>query len=73
MEDEPTYYNYQTLNEFLRTDHTPKELGDKLDELMGDLVYVSRNEEDFGKTLSDHHYILRHLRDIFWALEKNKA
>lgn len=66
-------YNYAALDKFLQLDHTPEELGDKLDELMGDLVYVSRNEEDFGKTLSDHHYILRHLRDIFWSLQKSKA
>lgn len=76
MENEPSYnrhYNYEELDKFLQTDHDPKDLGDKLDELMGDLVYVSRNEEDFGKTLSEHHYILRNLRDIFWALEKSKA
>lgn len=73
MENEPYRFNYGALDKFLSTNFDPKELGNQLDELMSDLVHVSRNEDDFGNALSEHHYILRNLRDIFWALEKSKA
>lgn len=66
---EPYHYNYQALDKFLRTDSDPKELGDQLDQLMADLVNVSRNEDDYGKALSDHHFTLRRLRNIFWCLQ----
>ena len=66
-------YNYEALENFLQTDHNPNDLSKKLDELMSDLVYVSRSEGVFGQTLSDHHYILRALRDIFSGMAKNKV
>ncbi len=71
-ENKSYHYNYQALDEFLSTSFDPKELGDQLDELMSDLVHVSRDEDDFGNTLSNHHFTLRKLRDIFWwKLPKN--
>jgi len=65
-ENEPYHYNYQALDKFLFSDYDPKELGNRLDQLMADLVHLARHEEDFGNCLSDHHYTLRRLRDIFW-------
>lgn len=73
-ENEPYRYNYRALDKFLSSNFDPKELGDQLDELMADLVNVSRNEDDFGNQLSDHHFTLRKLRDIFWwKLPKNHS
>ena len=68
MEDKAYHYNYTSLDKFLESAYDPKELGNQLDELMADLVNVSRNEDDFGSKLSDHHFTLRQLRDIFWSL-----
>jgi hypothetical protein len=73
MEDPKAYhYNYQALDKFLSNDFDPKELGNQLDELMADLVHLAKHEDDFGTSLSDHHFTLRKLRDIFWwQLPKN--
>lgn len=71
-ENEPYHYDYQELDKFLSTDYDPKGLGDEFDELMSDLVQVSRNEDDFGNTLSNYHYTLRRLRDIFWKLKSRE-
>lgn len=59
-------YDYRELDRFLVEDHDPQLLGDQLDALMCDLVYVSKDAEDFGRELSDYCYTLRRLRDIFW-------
>jgi hypothetical protein len=67
------HYNYQSLDEFLRTDSDPKELGDQLDQLMADLVNVSRHEDDYGKALSDHHFTLRRLREIRCFLRSRQS
>ncbi len=70
--NEPYRFNYQALDKFLVQDYDPKLLGDQLDELMTDLVHVSKDEPDFGRSLSEHHYLLRKLRDLFWwQLPKN--
>lgn len=71
MEDKKeTHYNYQPLDEFFVKGDDPKSVGNQLDEIMADLVYLSRDEDDFGRTLGYHHFTLRKLRDIFWNLEK---
>jgi len=64
------HYDYQPLDEFFTKGDDPKSVGTQLDEIMADLVYLARNEDDFGKSLTYHHFILRSLRDIFWKLEK---
>lgn len=63
----PYHYDYSRLDQFLKHEYDPKELGNQLDEIMSDLVHLSKEEDDFGRTLSDHHYTLRKLRDIFWC------
>jgi hypothetical protein len=66
MADEKEYrYDYRELDSFLVLDHDPQLLGEQLDALMCDLVYVSRDAEDFGRELSDYCYTLRRLRDLF--------
>lgn len=65
-ENEPYRYNYQALDKLLSENCDPKELGNQLDEIMSDLVYLARDEDDFGRSLTYHHYTLRQLRDIFW-------
>lgn len=72
MEDKkkPNHYNYQPLDEFFAKGDDPKAVGNQLDEIMADIVYLARDEDDFGRALTYHHYILRSLRDIFWKLEK---
>ena len=59
-----------SLDEFFAKGDDPKSVGNQLDEIMADLVYLARDEDDFGRSLTYHHYILRTLRDIFWKLEK---
>jgi hypothetical protein len=61
-------YNYQSLDRLLIEVYDPKELGNELDEIMSELVYLSDGEERH----TYHHLILRTLRDIFWKLEKLK-
>lgn len=69
MKDEKEYrYDYRGLDGFLVLDHDPGLLGEQLDALMCDLVYVSRDAEDFGRELSDYCYMLRRLRDLFWKM-----
>jgi hypothetical protein len=66
-----THYNYQRLDNFLSKDTDPKEIGNQLDEIMGDLVNYAGKEEIYSGLLPNRHTILRELRDIFWKLEKN--
>lgn len=58
-------FNYQNLDRFLVYDYDPKTIGDQLDTLMNDLVHLAGAEPDFGLSLREHYYVLRHLRDIF--------
>ena len=66
------HYDYAALDKFLDNDYDPEQLGDQFDELMSDLVNVSRDEADFGHTLSNYHFMLRRLRDIFWGLQQRQ-
>lgn len=66
MTEEKDYrYDYRELDRFLGEEHDPQLLSEQLDGLMCDLVYVSRDAEDFGRELSDHYLTLRRLRDLF--------
>jgi hypothetical protein len=65
---EPYRFDYQALDQFLSRAYGPKELGNQLDELMADLVNLASEEDNFGKALTEHHYVLRELRNIFWNL-----
>jgi hypothetical protein len=67
---ESYHFNYQALDKFLSREYGPKELGNQLDELMADLVNLASEEDNFGKALNEHHYVLRELRNIFWNLNK---
>jgi len=58
-------FNYSDLDRFLVQDYDPKTIGDQLDTLMNDLVHLAGEEPDFGLSLREHYYILRHLRDLF--------
>lgn len=69
-ENEPHHYNYQRLDHYLTKDIDPKEVGDQLDEIMGDLVRYASKEENYSELLPNRHTILRELRDIFWKLNK---
>ncbi|SIT17331.1 hypothetical protein [Belliella pelovolcani] len=56
MAEEKEYrYDYRELDRFLGEEHDPQLLSEQLDTLMGDLVYVCRNEADFAGELSDHY------------------
>ena len=69
-ESDPHHYNYHRLDEFLKKDYDPSEIGRQLDEVMAELVHLSSGEESYGQTLRQHHYILRELRDIFWSMKE---
>jgi succinate dehydrogenase/fumarate reductase flavoprotein subunit len=71
-ENQPYHYNYQRLDNFLNKDTDPKEIGNELDEIMGDLVNYSGKEEGYRELLPNRHTILRELRDIFWSLKKSE-
>jgi hypothetical protein len=73
MDNQPTtHYNYQRLDHYLTKDTDPTELGNELDEIMGDLVNYAGKEEAYRELLPSRHAILRELRDIFWKLEKSR-
>ena len=42
MADAPYHYNYQRLDNFLSKDTDPQEIGNELDEIMGDVDRLSR-------------------------------
>lgn len=65
-------YDFESLDRMLTQECDPKQVGDELDEIMTDLVYLARDEEDFGKRLQEHHHRLRELRDIFWNLKRSE-
>ena len=66
-ENLPNHYNYQRLDHYLTKDTNPEEIGNQLDEIMGDLVLYAGKEEAYHQLLTERHNILR---DIFWKLEK---
>lgn len=66
------YYNYQHLDDFLKKDYDPQEIGQQLDETMSDLVNYASKEETYSQVLSQRHHVLRELRNIFWNMNKGK-
>lgn len=70
MASENLKFNYQNLDRFLVYDYDPKMIGDQLDTLMNDLVHLAGEEPDYGLSLREHYYVLRHLRDIFRQLPR---
>jgi hypothetical protein len=70
--EKPYHYNYQRLDNFLSKDTDPEEIGNELDEIMGDLVIYAGKEESYSTLLPNRHTILRELRDIFWSLKKSE-
>jgi hypothetical protein len=71
-ENQPYHYNYQRLDNFLNKDTDPKEIGNELDEIMGDLVNYAGKEEGYSELLPNRHNTLRELRDIFWSIKKSE-
>jgi hypothetical protein len=65
------HYNYERLDKHLSTDTEPQEIGNQLDEIMGDLVNYTGKEEAYREILPNRHNTLRELRDIFWTLKKS--
>jgi len=66
------HYNYERLDNHLTKDTDPQEVGNQLDEIMGDLVNYAGKEEIYSTLLPNRHTILRELRDIFWNLKKSE-
>ncbi|HRF35558.1 MAG TPA: hypothetical protein PLM56_18790 [Cyclobacteriaceae bacterium] len=62
---------YSQLNDFLKSGMTAQEVGNELDETLCDLVHHAGKEGDFSE-LPNRYYMIKRLRDIFWALEKRK-
>lgn len=62
---------YSDLDDFLKTGMTAAEIGHELDETLCDLVHYAEREGEYSG-LSNRYYLIRKLRDIFWALEKQK-
>jgi hypothetical protein len=71
-EHEPYHYNYQRLDEFLKKDYDPKEIGNRLDQIRDRLVELVQHDEDYSQSLREDHYLLGILRDIFWSLKKSE-
>lgn len=65
-ENPPYTFNYQALDKLLTEDYDPKELGNKFDEMMSELVSHGSLDENYRESQAEHHYILKVLRDIFW-------
>lgn len=65
-ENEPYHFDYQALDRLLTNDYDPQELGNKLDEIMTELVSYARRNEDYRELQEDRHYVLKLLRDILW-------
>lgn len=62
---------YSQLDKFLKTGMTAGEIGHELDETLCDLVHYAGREDDYSE-LPNRYYLIKKLRDIFWALEKRK-
>jgi hypothetical protein len=67
---EPNHYNYQRLDDFLKHDYGPEEIGNRLDQIRDRLVELVKHQEDYSQSLREDHYLLGELRDIFWAIKK---
>ena len=66
MPEKPYRFDYQALDKLLSEDYDPKELGNKLDEIMTELVCHASRNEGYQESQEEHHYILKELRDTFW-------
>jgi hypothetical protein len=67
-----TLKRYSELDKFLKSGMTAGQVGDELDETLCDLVHYAGKEGDFSE-LPNRYYMIKRLRDIFWALEKSKV
>lgn len=65
-------YNYQRLDDFLKKDYDPAEVGNRLDQIRDRLVELVQHDEIYRTSLREDHYLLGELRDIFWALKKSE-
>jgi hypothetical protein len=65
------HYNYQRLDDFLKNDYDPQEIGNRLDQIRDRLVELIRHNESYSELLRTDHYLLGELRDIFWSLKKS--
>jgi len=66
MATENHHYHYQALDDLLVELYDPKEIGNRLDEIMNALTVYASRDEDYREVQEDHHTILKMLRDIFW-------
>jgi len=62
----PYRYNYQALDQMLAELYDPKEVGNKLDEIMAEQVLHAAQDEGCRDKLGEHHFFLKMFRDIFW-------
>lgn len=65
-ENHPYHFNYHALDKLLKEDYDPRELGNKFDEMMSELVRHGSQDEDYRENQEEHHYILKQFRDLFW-------
>ena len=65
-------YNYERLDNYLKKHTDPQEVGNELDEIMGDLVNYAGLSDSYCESLPHRHSVLRELRDIFWNLKKQE-
>jgi hypothetical protein len=63
---------YTQLDKFLKSGITAGEVGNELDETLCDLVHYAGKADDYASELPNRYYLIKRLRDIFWALEKSK-
>lgn len=70
-ENKPTHYNYQRLDNFLKNDYDPEEIGNRLDQVRDKLVALVHYREEYSRALQEDHYLLGELRDIFWSIKKS--
>ena len=71
-EHEPYHYNHHRLDDFLKKDYDPAEVGNRLDQIRDRLVELVEHNEVYRESLREDHYLLGMLRDIFWALKKSE-
>jgi hypothetical protein len=66
------HYNYQRLDDFLKKDYDPVEIGNRLDQIRDRLVELVHHNDGYRELLRADHYLLGELRDIFWSLKKSE-
>jgi hypothetical protein len=62
------HYSFKALDELLRNNYTPREIGNYLDDIMSQLVMRAKDSHDYHycEELDRHYLMLKQLRDIFW-------